>query len=134
MTLFTDLEAQIEPPFRERREQLYAPAAPFGEAIEAWLERERKRLKAMPALGYRRGKPGIRRDPFGHAVDQCNLEELARRAGTTTRNLRRYANGETRWIELCVADRLAMALDIPLVMLADDFKPKGQTVMRKDVA
>ena len=111
------------------REQLYAPAAPFAQAINDWLAQREKEAKASPYYGitcrtsrrYRTDVSARRRwKPTG-------IGQLARRAGLGERALRRYLDGETEWIELDCADRIAMALDIPLWLLADEFVPRSQS-------
>ena len=76
----------------------YAPAEPFAEAIDLWLQRN-----------WRLG-----------------LTDLARSAGTDVRTLRRYRSGESRHIELRQADKLCMALGIPLRCIAEDFRPHAE--------
>ena len=90
--------------------RLYAPAQPFAEAIKAW-ERNQQRSNG--------GRP-LNLDPNNQVAGLGALAELA---GITVRSLWRYTNGESRYIELKLADRLALALDIPLPLLADDFQP-----------
>jgi len=58
-------------------------------------------------------------------VTIAGLGVLAQMAGTSTRTLNGYRRGEYRFIELRAADRLADALDIPLPLLADDFRPQS---------
>jgi len=112
-----------------RNERLYAPAAPFTQAIRDWVRDYQTRQKANPYHAItcqdrpsrpRRGGPAI----------YPGLELLAQDAGTTSRALRRYLDDEIVWIGLEQADRLAMALGIPLCLLADDFKPTRDTIAR----
>ena len=102
----------------KRDQELYAPAAPFADAMRRWLADHRARMRARPFLSPASNDryPG--------------LEALARDAGFTTRALRRYLDGEAQWIGLDTADRLAMALNVPLCVLADDFRPAGETTLR----
>jgi len=112
-----------------KNERLYAPAAPFVQAIREWVHDYQQRQKGHPFHAIpcqdrpsrpRRGGPAI----------YPGLELLAQDAGTTSRALRRYLDDEIVWIGLEQADRLAMALNIPLWVLADDFKPTRDTVAR----
>jgi hypothetical protein len=78
--------------------RLYAPARPFAEAIENWRDHQR-----MTRTGR-------------------DLNTLARLANIDARRLRGYISGENQWVELVMADRISLALDVPLPVLAEDFK------------
>ena len=112
-----------------RNERLYAPAAPFTQAIRDWVRDYQSRQKGHPFHAITcQDRPS--RPKRGGAAIYPGLEILAQDAGTTSRALRRYLNDEIVWIELKHADRLAMALGIPLWMLADDFRPTRETIAR----
>ena len=81
--------------------RLYAPAQPFADAIKAWEHNQRRSNGGRP----------LNMDPNNQVAGLGALAELA---GITVRSLWRYTNGESRYIELKLADRLALALDIPL--------------------
>lgn len=95
---------------RKGEQPLYAPAAPFGTEIDRWLETHRRRLRLT--------ENGV------------GLEQLAGRADIPTKSLREYRNGGRTLITLVCADRLAMALDVPLWLLAEEFLPRGEAIER----
>ena len=68
--------------------------------------------------------------PFAEAIRvferRLPLEELAARSNMGSRDLRRIRDGESIIIELDRADRLAIALGIPLPLLADQFMRRTQ--------
>lgn len=99
------------------RRNLYAPSAPFGEAIEAWI-----RYQEHNACG-----------PLGTAKGIAGITTLAEMARTSTRKLFAYRSGEAPMIELGAADRLAWALDIPLPLLAEEFKPMREWLKDQQV-
>ena len=104
-----------EPPYDSPQPKLYAPAAPFGEAITAWLERQTRIAGGPLAYGTRPNGGG-----------QCSIAGitvLADMAGVPSRSLWAWVTGDRAHIEQNCADRLALALDIPLCLLADEFKP-----------
>jgi len=115
---------------RSENERLYAPAAPFVEAIREWVADYQSRLKGHPFHAITCQDRPNSRPRVGHSVLYPGLEILARDAGTTSRALRRYLDNEIVWIGLDQADRLAMALGIPLWILADDFRPTRDTIAR----
>lgn len=90
--------------------RLYAPAPPFADAIRGWVRQQEANNGGRP----------LELDPWNNVAGLSALAELA---NTTVRSLWRYTNGESKLIELRFADRLALALDIPLPFLAPDFKP-----------
>jgi hypothetical protein len=79
----------------------------------------RHRLDPAPLLAL------LDRVPIGE------LGALARRAGVSERAIRRYRTGESRHIDLDLADRLALALGSHLSLIYDDTPadplPKGWT-------
>jgi transcriptional regulator with XRE-family HTH domain len=112
-----------EPPYDPRRAQLYAPVAPFAAAINEWLGRYQARTGATQFAGItlRNGQKSVMADR--------GITELANRAGIPARTIRRYITDQ-QWINLQNADKLAIALGIPLCLLADDFRPRRDTMMR----
>jgi len=98
--------------------QLFAPSRPFAEAIDAWITYQEH--LAGGSLNRQIGHPAKTEH-----VTIAGLGVLAQMAGTSTRTLNGYRRGEYRFIELRAADRLADALDIPLPLLADDFRPQS---------
>lgn len=94
-------------------EALFAPAAPFAEAINEWQAAWRKR---------NRGLIRSKRLPKDARYRECGIEELARTSGVPSRRLRAYQTGESQWIHIDNADRLCIALDVALWVLADDFR------------
>jgi len=104
-----------EPPYEVDGPKLYAPAAPFGAAIDAWLAYQEKLaggcLHNQGGRSNHSGMPTV-----------AGLTQLAEMAGTSTRGLWAWRNGSRAYIEQGCADRLAIALDIPLPMLATEFK------------
>jgi DNA-binding Xre family transcriptional regulator len=93
-------------------EALFAPAAPFAQAIGEWQANYRKQPRAVRCA---RTQP--------NAPDRKNgIEELARISGVPSRRLRAYQTGESQWIHIDNADRLCMALGVALWVLADDFR------------
>ena len=98
--------------------KLFAPVAPFAEAIEAWLAYQER-------LAGGRLNQQVGRNNTTDNVTIAGLGVLAQMAGSSPRTLNGYRRGEYRLIELRAADRLANALDIPLPLLADDFRPQS---------
>ena len=113
----------------KRDQELYAPAAPFAEAMRRWLDAYRAQMRARPFHAITAEHRPNRPRP-GSNDRYPGLETLARDAGFTSKALRRYLDGEAQWIGLDTADRLAMALNVPLCVLADDFRPAGETTLR----
>lgn len=101
---------------RLERRTLVAPAAPFTEAVRAWVRRQEIEA-TMPLSQQYRGARHV-----GH-VGVAGMAELAELAGLHEDQIRAIKNGRRQYVELSVADRLAIALDIPLPLLAEDFKP-----------
>lgn len=87
--------------------ELYTPAAPFAAAIQEWTSRHDRRM-APPGAKL----PGI--------------QALAHLSGIETRTLRAYTTGERPTISLTNADRLALALNIGLWVLADEFTSRDE--------
>ena len=102
-----------EPPYSPRQERVYAPAAPFAEAIEEWLNVRKRRNRTAVADPRTTG---------ARAHHRVGTRELAARSGVDTRQIARYLTGEAAWIHLNNADKLALAMNIPLWNLADEFK------------
>lgn len=117
----------------QTREMLYAPAAPFAEAIREWLKLEAQRAKGHPFSGVTDGK---RRNPgTGRKNLYPGIERLALDARLPSKTLHRYLSGESQWILLDNADRLAMALGVPLWVLAEEFTSiRKVREMSKEVA
>jgi hypothetical protein len=120
MTLHLDSELyrhHDEPPYRAGRDYVYAPVEPFAHAAADWLHRYQARTGAEQFSGItlRDGRRPT------HLQDR-GIGELAKRSGIPGRTIRRYVNREQQLISLQNADRLALALDIPLVLLADEFR------------
>jgi len=99
-----------------KREMLYAPSAPFAEAMEEWMGAYRRRYRAI-----RNSKT-----PQGAPVRTNGIEDLAKLSGIPSRRLRAYQTGESRYISIDNADRLCIALNVALWVLADDFKSMGE--------
>lgn len=79
--------------------QVYLPIQPLLEQMNKWLMLH---------------VPEWRRD------EDRTVEKLADLAGTSARQIYRFQVGESRRVQLDLADRIAMAMDIPLVLLYDD--------------
>jgi len=101
-----------EPPYHAPVNRLYAPAPPFADAVRDWVRQQEANNGGRP----------LQLDPW---QEIAGLGALAELAGLTVRTLWRYTNAESKLIELRVADQLALALDIPLPLLAPDFQPMG---------
>lgn len=98
-----------------KSEALFAPAAPFVEAINEWQTSYRKHPRAIRCARTPRDAP-----------NRTNgMEELSRISGVPARRLRAYQTGESQWIHIDNADRLCIALDVALWILADDFRTMG---------
>ena len=104
---------------------LYTPVAPFVEAIDKWLAYQTQ----SAGCELRRQYVGPNSMPAVAAIGV--LAEMAR---VSVRTLNDYRNGEVGLIELRKADRLALALDIPLPLLADDFRPMHEWLKATEVA
>jgi len=109
-----------------KREMLYAPSAPFAEAMEEWIGERRRRYRAVRNS----------RTPQGTPVRTNGLEDLARLSRIDARRLRAYQTGESRYISIDNADRLCIALGVALWVLADDFKtmPAWRRELREQAA
>ena len=83
----------------DRVERVFLEAKPLLEAMDAFETRELRSLRVRES-----GKPDV-------------WERLALEAGLDSRALRRLRSGESRRVQLDVADKLAVALDIPLSLL-----------------
>lgn len=130
MTLYLEPESDFdEPPFSEKREKLYAPVGPFADAIDHWIDYQRRQTGVSIPDRRRRYSSLACRDN-----DLAGLNQLAELAGMTARTLCRYRRRDAGVIELYNADRLALALDIPLSLLAEDFKPLGAFYPRGQAA
>jgi hypothetical protein len=99
-----------------KREMLYAPSAPFAEAIEEWQAAHRKRWRGI----------GNSRTPQGTPVRSNGIEALAGLSRIPSRRLRAYTSGESMWISIDNADRLCIALNVALWVLAPEFKTMGE--------
>lgn len=106
-----------------KREMVYASAAPFAAAIDEWIAAHQRR--------YRSHRP-VRdaRTALGGALRTTGIEELARRTGMPAKSIRRYQTGESRIISIDNADRLAMALNVPLSLLTEEFVGLGEARKR----
>ncbi len=121
----------------QTREMLYAPAAPFAEAIREWLALEARRTAGHPfaAITTSERHKRARRTPGNPATRYPGIEKLARDARLPSKTLHRYLSGESEWIQLDNADRLTMALGVPLWTLAEEFLPIHEVRrMAKDAA
>jgi hypothetical protein len=102
-----------EPPHGTRQPQLYTAAAPFAEAIHTWV-------KAY--VSWKRAQPfhwlWTSDDENTYAV-----RRLAERAGMSRHVVMATYDGSRDTLSLRQADMLAIALDIPLPLLADEFRP-----------
>jgi len=91
---------------------LYTPAAPFVEASRDWVR---------TYVGWRRAQPfhwlWSSDDEKVYAV-----RRLAERAGMSRHVVMSVYDGSRDMLSLRQADMLALALDIPLCVLADDFR------------
>jgi hypothetical protein len=117
MTLALDPEpgTYTEPPYTSKQPVLYTLAAPFGDAINHWLDHQTKLAGGcLHTQGGRSNGTGM--------VPIAGLSTLADMAGIPIRSLSAWRTGERKHIELTCADRLALALDIPLPLLATEFK------------
>jgi hypothetical protein len=118
MSLTLDPELQRdydEPPYSTKQPLLYAPAEPFAAAIQTWLRYQARLAGGALAAG---GK--------SNGAGQCTIAGaavLADMAHVPVRSLWAWCNGDRKHIEQGCADRLAIALDIPLPLLADEFRP-----------
>lgn len=83
----------------DRRERVLLPRQPILDEIERWLQSN---------------LPEWRRDP------ERSVENLAALAGLDPRTINRIQNGESQHVSLDVADKLAMALDVPLALIYPD--------------
>jgi hypothetical protein len=92
------------------REVMFAPAAPFIAAAEEWVANYVQRLH------FQAPAKGMRVPPRQHAI-----RVLAEEAGMNRDLLVAFMNGERDLIGLAQADKLSLALDIPLRSLAEDF-------------
>lgn len=127
MTLHLDPSVQDtfdEPPYSDKREKLYAPSAPFGEAVDRWLDHQQRQI-GIPVRDARHSNHGNRNLAYW-GNDIAGLKQLAELAGMDARQISRYRKGTARFIELGNADRLALALDIPLPLLAENFRTMSQ--------
>jgi len=92
---------------------LYTPTAPFVEAARDWV-------KAY--VSWRRAQPfhwlWSNDDEKAYAV-----RRLAERAGMSRHVVMSVYDGSRDMLSLRQADMLALALDIPLCVLSDDFRP-----------
>jgi hypothetical protein len=106
-----------EPPYRPGRDYLCAPVEPFAVAVDEWLHRYRARVGAdrFAGITLRNGRKPTQLQDRG-------IGELAGLTGIPARTIRRYVDREQKFIALQNADRLAIALDIPLILLADEFR------------
>ncbi len=91
----------------QRGRQLVAPAAPFTAAIVEWC---------------RRADPAIAHLPSGERV-VSRLQRLCNEAHIGRVTAERLAAGEYDFIDLARADRVSLAIDVPLSLLAEDFRP-----------
>jgi hypothetical protein len=127
-----DIQMQFdEPPYRERRQLLYAPAAPFMRAIREWLDTHEAAFRASPYYGIERQMATIRLRKGQKPRLNQGIGLLGRYCGLETHSISRILNGEQEWVELRTADKLAIGLGIPLPLLADDFRPRSETTNRK---
>lgn len=118
---------------RRPREHRYAPVEPFAQAIEEWLRRNDAVLQANPFAGIcSELRPN--RPRKGRNEKHTGLSEFAKRAEMDPRAIRRYLDREYKWIELDQADRIAMALGIPLWVLAEEFVDRKDRARRQKVA
>jgi len=103
---------------RRRRDQplTYAPATEFTAAVGEWLELHRRRMGAHATWGWR-----PRADWREHGI-----RLLAERAGLNRALVHRVADGEVDFVTVRQADRLSVALDVPLRCLAEDFRPLAE--------
>ena len=125
LTLDPQIQTEYEePPYDEKRDEVYAPAEPFAAAIDEWLRLYQKRAGTTQFSGItmRNGRKAT--------VFDRGISALEQRTGISSRTLRTYLNGERRWIALGNADKLAIGLGVPLCLLAEEFVPKGRTTMR----
>jgi len=99
-------------------DHVYADARPFTEAVNEWLERYQQRTYSSP-WGWMSKQPR-----------RAGLLELGRRGGMPAREIARIADSEMSVIGIGNADKLAIALDIPLCLLAEDFMPLGEARRR----
>lgn len=83
----------------DRGERIFLPREPLLREIDFWLQLH---------------LPEWRRD------EDRTVENLASLAGTSARQVYRLQVGESRHVQLDLADRLAMAMGIPLVLLYED--------------
>jgi transcriptional regulator with XRE-family HTH domain len=120
-----------EPPYRARRECVYAPVEPFAVAIDDWLRRYQASIGATQFAGISLRRPP---SPSAHGTRTTRLRdrgigEIAELTGIPNRTIRRYVNREQAYIAVENADKIAMALGIPLILLAEDFRtlPRWRT-------
>lgn len=83
----------------DRAEQVFLPIAPLLGEIDRWLQLD---------------QPEWRRNP------ERSVENLAALAGINARTINRFQNGQSRRIRIDVADKLAVALDIPMPLIWPD--------------
>lgn len=91
----------------------YTPADEFTIAITTWVEDHQRRMRGSLHAPVQKLKVSPR--------DYC-LRIIAERAGLNRAIIWRIADGEEPYLTLRQADRLAMALNIPLRCLAEEFK------------
>jgi hypothetical protein len=110
--------------------QHVAPVQPFRDAINDWVAREvRRRHGEDPYLRWHRtgGKPGT-------PLEVTVARYFAEAAGLNRDYFNRLMDGTYTYIDLRRADKLALTLDIPLPLLADEFKSVAEWEAERTVA
>jgi len=99
------------------RSEPVAPAQPFVDAINEWISREVGRRQAHAFAGI------INVSHPRYPAEFTARRALGERAGINRHLMDDLMEGRRPFLDVRRADRLALALGIPLVCLADEFKP-----------
>lgn len=130
--------------------QWYANATPeqranMNEYYRFWTEKQRRDAGIPPRSFHHRRSVvdkrefvGLPPEPLLAEIDRSglNAEELASMAGVPARSVFRFRSGESQHVRLDVADKIAVALNVPLTLIYGDtpaksFHANGSTANRE---
>jgi hypothetical protein len=95
----------------------YAPAEPFIVVIDEWIDAHNRRRKAQPYAWMH---------PIHTTERRHGIRVLAEQHSINRDWLMKLMHGEKELVTLEQADKIALAIDVPLVLLAEEFLPWAQ--------
>jgi predicted Fe-S protein YdhL (DUF1289 family) len=104
---------------REQREAIYEYVRIYRNAKRHEIGRKPREFKSRPTIVDRPEYVFLSLDPIVDELDRLNgdLGMIAKRAGVPERTILRLRTGESHRVRIDVADKLAVAMGIPLELL-----------------